>query len=211
MRTAYILAMVAMAATSADANATCKNGGTDWPTCTKPQPSTPSAPSTSTNTLSSSSSSNASAQAGASASVSGSSTAHGGSGGSMSYEEFSRSSMYVLPAPVQAAPLPPGLCPQGDSISWSIGWNFFSYARSSTRTELDCLDRVLASIKAMPTAPVIQAPLLAHPPAPIQAPAQPASQPKPAAKAKRKPSPASAPQPAAQCMQTEAPRCERKS
>lgn len=164
MRSAYLLAFAAMTAACASANATtCKNGGTDWPTCTKHHVATPSAPSTSTNTLSSSSAANASAQASASASVSGSSSAVGGSGGSMSYEEFSRSNMYVLPAPVHAAPLPPGLCPQGDSVSWSFGWNFISYARSSTRTELDCLDRVLATIKAAPTTQVIQAP--APPPA----------------------------------------------
>jgi len=83
--------------------------------------------------------------------------------------------MYVLPAPVNAAPLPPGMCPQGDSLSWSIGWNFFSYAHSSTRTELDCLDRVLASVKAAPTMHVIQAPTLppaaSAPPASVAAPA----------------------------------------
>lgn len=96
--------------------------------------------------------------------------------------------MYVLPAPVNAAPLPPGMCPQGDSLSWSIGWNFFSYARSSTRTELDCLDRVLASVKAAPTMQVIQAPTL--PPAASTAPtaSTPAATPtKDKAKAKRKP------------------------
>jgi hypothetical protein len=99
--------------------------------------------------------------------------------------------MYVLPAPVNAAPLPPGLCPQGDSLSWSIGWNFFSYARSSTRTELDCLDRVLASVKAThtTTVEVIQAPTL--PPAasaPIAATAA-ATPTKEKAKAKRKAAP----------------------
>lgn len=174
MRAAYLLAFAAMTAACAGANATtCKNGGTDWPKCTTPHPATPSAPSTSTNTLNSSSEANASAQAGASASVSGSSSAVGGSGGSMSYEEFSRSNMYVLPAPVHAAPLPPGLCPQGDSVSWSFGWNFISFARSSTRTELECLDRVLAAIKTAPTTQVIQAPPL-PPAAPAAACEQPA-------------------------------------
>lgn len=55
---------------------------------------------------------------------------------------------YVMPAPVAAAPLPAGLCPQGDSMSVGILWNMFSYARSSTRTEMECLDKVLAVIKA---------------------------------------------------------------
>lgn len=68
---------------------------------------------------------------------------------------FDGSSMYVFPAPVMAAPLPANLCPQGDSISWSIGWNFFSYAKSSTRTEMDCLKEVLATIKAT-SVPVVQ-------------------------------------------------------
>jgi hypothetical protein len=62
--------------------------------------------------------------------------------------------MYVLPAPVQAAPLPPGLCPQGDSMSIGILWNLFSYSRSSTRSEMECLHEVLASIK--PATPVVQ-------------------------------------------------------
>ena len=55
---------------------------------------------------------------------------------------------YVMPAPVAAAPLPAGLCPQGDSVSFGILWNMFSYARSSTRTEMECLEKVLAVVKA---------------------------------------------------------------
>ena len=55
---------------------------------------------------------------------------------------------YVMPAPVAAAPLPAGLCPQGDSMSIGILWNMFSYARSSTRTEMECLEKVLAVVKA---------------------------------------------------------------
>ena len=57
------------------------------------------------------------------------------------------SNTYFFPAPVTAAPLPPGLCPQGDSESISFLWNFFSYSKSSTRTEMECLDKVLAAIK----------------------------------------------------------------
>ena len=68
--------------------------------------------------------------------------------------------MYVLPAPVMAAPLPPGLCPQGDSMSIGILWNMFSYSRSSTRTEMECLDKVLASVRALPSTAVIQAPAI---------------------------------------------------
>ena len=168
MRTAYLIAIatLAIAGTSAAHATTCKNGGTNWPHCTKPQPPTSTAPSTSTNTLSSLSDASAISEAssGATASLSGTLSAAGGSGGSMSYEEFSRSNMYVLPAPVNAAPLPSGLCPQGDSMAIGILWNLFSYSRSSTRTEMECLERVLATIKAQPTTHVIQAPAL--PPAP---------------------------------------------
>lgn len=67
--------------------------------------------------------------------------------------------MYVLPAPVQAAPLPPGLCPQGDSMSVGILWNLFSYSRSSTRSEMECLDKVLAAIKPAPVVQQVLAPL----------------------------------------------------
>jgi hypothetical protein len=67
--------------------------------------------------------------------------------------------MYVMPAPVQAAPLPPGLCPQGDSMSIGILWNLFSYARSSTRSEMECLDKVLAAIRPAPAVTQVLAPL----------------------------------------------------
>ena len=62
---------------------------------------------------------------------------------------------YVMPAPVAAAPLPAGLCPQGDSMSIGILWNMFSYARSSTRTEMECLEKVLAVVKAQTPPPVV--------------------------------------------------------
>jgi hypothetical protein len=39
-------------------------------------------------------------------------------------------------------------------MSIGILWNLFSYARSSTRSEMECLDKVLAAIK--PVAPVVQ-------------------------------------------------------
>lgn len=85
--------------------------------------------------------------------------------GPVSYEEFSRNSMYVLPPPAQAAPLPPGLCPEGDSMSVSVlGGLLFSYSTSRVRTEMECLDKVLAAWRETPKAVVIQAPQL--PPAP---------------------------------------------
>lgn len=71
-----------------------------------------------------------------------------GQGGTSSLSDNSRANTYVFPAPVSAAPLPGTICPKGDSVSWSIGWNFFSYARSSTRTELECLERYAELFKA---------------------------------------------------------------
>lgn len=71
--------------------------------------------------------------------------------------------MYVLPAPVHAAPLPPGLCPKGDSMSIGILWNMISYSVSSTRTEMECLEKVLAAIKVSAPAastPFVQAPVI---------------------------------------------------
>ena len=56
------------------------------------------------------------------------------------------SNTYVFPAPVSAAPLPGNLCPQGDSTSWGVGWNFVSYSNSRTRTEMECLEKVLAAL-----------------------------------------------------------------
>jgi len=156
VKTARLIAVALLALASASTFATtCKNGGTNWPTCTPP--SKPTDPSISIATQSSSSAqASAEAAAAAQAAVSGSLSATGGSsaGGTSSLSDFSRQNMYVLPAPVQAAPLPPGLCPQGDSMSIGILWNLFSYSRSSTRSEMECLDKVLASIK--PATPVVQ-------------------------------------------------------
>lgn len=85
----------------------------------------------------------AAAQAAAAAgSVSGAAAINGG----IDYK--ADGNFYVMPAPVAAAPLPAGLCPQGDSMSIGILWNMFSYARSSTRTEMECLEKVLAVVKA---------------------------------------------------------------
>lgn len=100
-------------------------------------------------------SSSSGAQAGASSNA---------AGGSVSAPDYSRQNFYVLPAPVSAAPLPANLCPKGDSLSWSIGWNFFSYAKSSTRTELECLEKMLALIKAMQPPPAPKPVLLDIPP-----------------------------------------------
>lgn len=159
------------------ASATCPKGYS----CDPPSPPAPSpAPTQSTSSSSSQSSSAATSTAGASSfasvgvvtSPSSSSTATGGSVGSVSqsFEEFWKSNLYVLPAPVQAAPLPAGLCPQGDSVSIGILWNLFSYSRSSTRSEMECLDKVLSAVRQAPKVEIVQAP-----PMPAPAPAAAAS------------------------------------
>jgi hypothetical protein len=51
-------------------------------------------------------------------------------------------------APAIAAALPGYLCPQGDSLSWSVGWGLVSYSISSTRTEHECLDKLIAVMRA---------------------------------------------------------------
>jgi hypothetical protein len=70
----------------------------------------------------------------------------------------------IVGIPSYSSPLPAYNCPQGDSIAWSIGWNFFSYARSSTRTEMECLDKMLVAMQALRIpAPVLPVPAQIHP------------------------------------------------
>lgn len=152
-----IIASLLSAAGAAHAT-TCANGAKDWPTCTSPTPA-------SSNTSSASAGASASSIAratGVGIGYGGAATALGGgasstsSGGAVS--DSSRSSMYVFPAPVYATPLPANLCPKGDSLAWSIGWNFFSYASSSTRTEMECLEKWVelnrVRVEVPPVAPV---------------------------------------------------------
>ena len=77
------------------------------------------------------------------------STGSGGAGGSSS-----SGNTYLLPAPAAAAPLPSGLCPMGDSESWSVVWGFVSFAKSSMRTEMACLDKLIAYGKETQPKPV---------------------------------------------------------
>jgi hypothetical protein len=83
------------------------------------------------------------------ASNSSSSATSGDSNSGVNYDG-GNSRTYVAPAPVYATPLPANLCPLGDSVAFSIGWNFFSYAKSSVRTEIECLEKVLAVLKPAP-------------------------------------------------------------
>lgn len=130
----FIVALLAACATSAFA--------TGKPPVTPPTPAPAAVPVSAT--------AEAAAQAAAAAgSVSGAAAINGG----IDYK--ADGNFYVMPAPVAAAPLPAGLCPQGDSVSFGILWNMFSYARSSTRTEMECLDKVLAVVKAQTPPPVV--------------------------------------------------------
>lgn len=90
---------------------------------------------------------------------------YGGAGGSSSIQQ---GNTYALATGATATPLPSGLCPKGDSFYLQVlGGFLFTYATSSTRTELECLERVLAAWKAhVPAAPVAQAPVSYIPPAP---------------------------------------------
>lgn len=88
-----------------------------------------------------------------------------GAGGSSSIQQ---GNTYALATGATATPLPSGLCPKGDSFYLQVlGGFLFTYATSSTRTELECLERVLAAWKAhVPAVPVAQAPVSYIPPAP---------------------------------------------
>lgn len=83
-------------------------------------------------------------------------------------------------------------------MSIGILWNLFSYSRSSTRTEMECLDKVLATIRAQPqqvSAVPIQAPLILSPatPVPPTASAAPSASAAEASSAVKKPEVAKAP------------------
>ena len=78
----------------------------------------------------------------------------GGAGGSAAGGSVSQGHTYVLPAPAAAAPLPAGMCPQGDSSAYSVLWGLVSWASSTTRTEMACLDKVLAVLKETVPKPV---------------------------------------------------------
>lgn len=74
---------------------------------------------------------------------------HGGVGGSVksgdSYAFVSGS----------ATPLPPGLCPKGDSNYVQVLWGLLTVASSSTRTEMECLDKVLGTLRDTAPKPVV--------------------------------------------------------
>lgn len=54
-----------------------------------------------------------------------------------------------------AAPLPTGLCPKGDSSYVQVLWGLLTVANSSTRTEMECLDKVLAMLRETAPKPIV--------------------------------------------------------
>ncbi|MEY5100822.1 MAG: hypothetical protein RJA36_3541 [Pseudomonadota bacterium] len=111
----------------------------------KPESPTP-APTSSTSSAASQ------AKAAIDLSLANSATGQGGAGGGGG--SVSQGHTYVLPAPAAAAPLPAGMCPQGDSSAYSVLWGLVSWATSTTRTEMACLDKVLAVLKETAPKPV---------------------------------------------------------
>ena len=157
----YALLPLMMLAAQAQAT-TCPNGAQNFPTCSYLQPSSSSA-STSSSSSKSSADQHQGQHQGQQQEMDQRQNATGGAGGS--FTDQSRSFGYVFPAPVYATPLPANLCPKGDSLAWSIGWNFFSYATSSTRTEMECLDKWLeANRRPAPPAPRLTIIEPIHPP-----------------------------------------------
>lgn len=98
----------------------------------------------------------------------------GGAGGNAAGGSVSQGHTYVLPAPAAAAPLPAGMCPQGDSSAYSVLWGLVSWANSTTRTEMACLDKVLSVLRETAPKPVPAVVNYLHdlpgPPAPASAP-----------------------------------------
>lgn len=121
----------------------------------KPEPVTP-APTTSSSTSSATAASQAKAAIDLSLtnSATGGAGGLGGAGGNAAGGSVSQGHTYVLPAPAAAAPLPAGMCPQGDSSAYSVLWGLVSWANSTTRTEMACLDKVLAVLRETAPKPV---------------------------------------------------------
>ncbi len=142
----------------------------------KPETVTP-APTTSTSSSTSSAASQAKAAIDLSLanSATGGAGGLGGAGGNAAGGSVSQGHTYVLPAPAAAAPLPAGMCPQGDSSAYSVLWGLVSWANSTTRTEMACLDKVLTVLRETAPKPLPAVVNYLHdlpvPPAPASAPA----------------------------------------
>ena len=161
-----------------------------------PPPATPPAASTSSSTLTNST--DVQAQAGAI----GYGAGYSQSISSPSVDGSTRS--YSLVSSGTATPLPPGLCPKGDSFYLQVlGGLLFTYATSASRTEMECLDKVLAVVRQ--DRPPVEQRLILMPGEPIHPPAAKPAPRKPAAKpAARKPAP-----PTGLCADGGTPACQR--
>jgi hypothetical protein len=53
------------------------------------------------------------------------------------------------------SPLPSGLCPKGDSSYVQVFWGLLTVASSSTRSEMECLDKVLSMLRDTAPKPVV--------------------------------------------------------
>ncbi len=113
----------------------------------KPETVTPAPSSSTTSTSSATSQAKAAIDLSLANSATGGQGGAGGIGGNAAGGSVSQGHTYVLPAPAAAAPLPAGMCPQGDSSAYSVLWGLVSWASSTTRTEMACLDKVLAVLK----------------------------------------------------------------
>jgi hypothetical protein len=101
----------------------------------------------------------------------------GGLGGSSAGGNVSQGHTYVAPPPAAAAPLPAGLCPKGDSQAMSLLWGLVSWASSTTRSEMECLDKVLGMLRDTAPKPPQVISYLADLPVPPKATAEAASVP----------------------------------
>lgn len=118
-------------------------------------------------------------------------TAGGGSAaGGNANGSVTTGSSYSLVNGGQAPILPSGLCPQNDGYYFSFLWGALTFAPVKVRTEMECLDKVLATLREIAPKPVVVNYLadLPVPPAPAASsvapaactapPAAPASKPK---------------------------------
>ncbi len=148
--TATLAASVLLASPSAHATNCGQGGTTHWDettwTC---QPnagttSTPAGANAASNSSSNSSSAADSTSTGGQASAQSTATGGAAAGGNASNDHR----YYVLPAPVQAAPLPSGFCTYSQAYPWSLGWNAVSAAPSSSRIDIDNIDACIRLLRA---------------------------------------------------------------
>jgi hypothetical protein len=102
--------------------------------------------------IASSATSNSAATSNSLSSAYASAVSEGGSGGLGGSVKSGNS--YALMSGT-AAPLPSGLCPKGDSSYVQVFWGLLTVASSSTRSEMECLDKVLSMLRDTAPKPVV--------------------------------------------------------